>query len=125
MNDFPGKNIIDIVSDIKFEELIREIERKREGVRAGKRRFQLGDAYFDGVLEIFPVINAKNLLELVICTAEKEGLLAEMGQKSDAMQDRVSKVGKRLTNALKIKKRGKDLNHWEEGSGYCRCGLIL
>ena len=105
MNDFPGKNIIDIVSDITFEELMLEIERKREGVRAGKRRFQLGDAYFDGVLEIFPVINTKNTLELVICTAEKEGLLSEMGQKSDAMQDHVSKVGKRITNVLKIKRK--------------------
>jgi hypothetical protein len=105
MNDIQGRNIIDIVSDITFEELMREIERKREGVGAGKNRFKLGEAYFDGVLEIFPVVNANNALELVICTAEKEGILDEIVLKSDAMKDQVPQVGKRIKNALKIRKK--------------------
>ncbi len=105
MNDFPGKNLVDIVRDLPFEELMREIERKREGLPGGKFRFQQDEKYFDAVLELFPVINVKNELELIVCTAEKEGILSDMAQKAEQVQAKVSKVGKRFTYVLKRKKK--------------------
>ncbi len=57
------------------------------------------------MLELFPVLNAKNELELVICTAELESVLSDMAQKVEQVQVQVSRVGKRFTNVLKRKKK--------------------
>ncbi len=105
MNEFQGKNIVDIVRGLPFEELIRDIGRKREGLSAGKVHLESGEKYFDAMLELFPVLNAKNELDLVICTAERESVLSDMAQKAEQVQVQVSRVGKRFKNVLKGKKK--------------------
>ena len=105
MNDLIGRSVVDIVQKLSFEELLREIERKREGTSAGRLRFEEGEKPFEAVLDLFPVLNARGELELVICTAENEGMLSDVAEKAEQVQTQVSRVGKRFTNALKRKKK--------------------
>jgi transcriptional regulator with PAS, ATPase and Fis domain len=105
MHDLRGKQITSMVRDLSFEELIRELSRRREGMSAGKRRFTVGEKSFEAVLELFPVSNANNELGLVICTAEREGILSDISQRAEQVQVQVSRVGKRFTDALKRKKK--------------------
>jgi len=100
-----GKNIVDFVDDLRFEELMREIERKREGLSAGKVHFRVKEAALEAVLELFPVQNNRGELELILCTAEKESVLSEVAQKAEQVQAHVSRAGKRFTEVLRRKKK--------------------
>ena len=51
------------------------------------------------------MLNARSELELVICTAEKEGMLSDVAEKAEQVQRQVSKVGQRLTEVLKRRKK--------------------
>jgi hypothetical protein len=105
MNDFLGRSVVDISQKLSFEELLSGIERKREGASAGRLRFEEGKKSFEAVLDLFPVLKARSELEFVICTAEREGILSDVGVKAEQVQTQVSKVGKRLTKVLKRRKK--------------------
>ena len=94
MNDFLGRNVVDISQKLSFEELLSGIERKREGASAGRLWFKEGEKSFEAVLDLFPVLKARSEFELVICTAEREGMLSDVGVKAEQVQTQVSKVGK-------------------------------
>jgi transcriptional regulator with PAS, ATPase and Fis domain len=105
MNDVLGKNIADLVQDLRFEERLREIEREHGSLSAGRVTVRMGEQTFEAVLELIPVYDTRGRLELVLCTVEKEGILSEVAQKAERMQEQVSKAKKRFTDVLTRKRK--------------------
>jgi transcriptional regulator with PAS, ATPase and Fis domain len=107
MKEVLGKNMADLVEDLRFEERLREVEREHGSLSAGRVTLRMGEQTFEAVLELIPVFDTKGRLELVICTAEKEGILSEVAQKAERVQEQVSKAKKRFTDVLTRKRKNK------------------
>jgi hypothetical protein len=105
MDEIAGKRITEIVEGLRFDELVREAERRREGISAGKVTVKMGDQNYQAVLDLFPVLTDKNDLENFICTAEKEGILSEVPQRAEQVQAQVSRARRRFSDMFKKKRK--------------------
>ena len=98
-----GKNIEAFLKNVKFSDVIKDMENNRGVVMRKNIVVHAGEKSFESTIEFIPIFNVKNQLSDIICISEKETILTELSKKAEKIV-KISTARRRITDFLKPKK---------------------